>query len=93
MLHVGQPLINLNPVKSAWRYQDLSMTSSKGALISLTFPVIISMPTQPPTIYQQRTKEATLKLCSWIENILLIDVFKQYMTPCFVPRAPYLHNS
>lgn len=55
-LHVGQLVINLNPVKCAWRYQEHSMASSKGALISLTFPVIISMPIQPPTIYQQEQK-------------------------------------
>lgn len=55
-LHIGQLLINLNSVKSARRYQELLMASSKGALISLTFPVIISMPGQPPTIYQQEQK-------------------------------------
>ncbi len=54
--HIGQMLINLNSVKSAWRYQELSMASSKGALISLTFPVIISMPIQPPTIHQREQK-------------------------------------
>lgn len=87
--HIGQLLINLNSVKSAWRHQELSMASSKGALISLTFPVIISMPSTNLTQFTSKNKRGlTLKLCFWMENNLLIDVFQTIHDAVFCSTCP-----
>lgn len=70
------------------------MASSQGALISLTFAVIISMPIQPPSDLPGRTKRGDTKAVSLDrKNNLLIDVSAAYTAARFVPQAAHLHNS